>query len=99
MIFGSIEERRSAVYGLLTECVDQKLLRGGTANAISKARDAYARATSTPPLPAPWPQLAAYRLAHLSMRDDDLTESSLRKIVSLFTEASHDNRIGPLPLI
>ena len=99
MTSDSIEERRSAVYCLLTECVDQKLLRGGTANAITKARDAYARATSKPPLPSPWPQLAAYRLAHLCMRADDLSVESLREIDGLFSKASHANRLGPLPLI
>jgi hypothetical protein len=99
MNYYSLEERRSAVNRLLNECVDQKLLCGGTANAITKARNAYAFATSEPQLPSPWPQLAAYRLAHLSMRTDDLRVESLREIDRLFSEASYENRLGPLPPI
>lgn len=99
MTCDSIEERRSAVNNLLKACVDQKLLRGGTTNAINKAREAYAKATLQPPLPDPWPQIAAYRLAHLRMRADDLSVESLREIDGLFSEASRENRLGPLPPI
>jgi hypothetical protein len=95
----SIEERRSEVHRLLKGCVDQKLLRGGTSEAISQARRAYSLATDPPSLPAPWPQLAAYRLAHLLMRVADLSVMSLREIDNLFAEASCGNRLGPSPYI
>jgi len=99
MMQESIEERRSDVYRLLTECVDQKVLRGGTALAIEKATIAYQLATERPALFAPWPQLAAYRLAHLKLRTGDLGVATLHEIDGLLSEASQYDVLGPLPII
>ena len=98
MSFPSIEEYRSEVARLLDACVDQKLLQGGTKDAIAYAQQAYAIATVNN-VPSPWPEFAAYRLAHLRMRASSIDCDGLREIDSLFALASRSDRAGPLPLI
>lgn len=95
----SIEERRYEVNRLLRECANEKILRGGTDLAISKAKLAYDHALIDPRLPSPWPEYAAYRLAHLKMRYDCLDVSRLREVDTLFREASKDSTFGPVPII
>jgi hypothetical protein len=98
MSFPSIEEYRREVDRLLHACVDQKLLRGGTKDAIAYAQQAY-KIAKVNNVPSPWPEIAAYRLAHLKMRSSAIDCDALREIDSLFAEASRSDRVGPIPLI
>jgi hypothetical protein len=95
----SIEARRSELVERLNECIDEKVLRGGTELALRKAEAAYELAHIAPPVPQPWPALAAYRLAHLLMRKDAIDIDTLRRADRLFNEASHCDALGPVPLI
>ena len=94
------EARRERVEQLLKKCTCKKLLRGGTAIAIGYAREAYKCSTLEPALPTPWPELAAYRLAHLVLRQAPDPEQ-LQEADILFAEASgraDDNvPLGPMP--
>ncbi len=96
--------RRSDVDALLRQCTDEKLRRGDTARALSKARQALTLVTQAPSLGSPWEQLAAYRVGHLMLR----TKGSNRKldeIEELFARASQISAstgqfpLGPLPHI
>lgn len=98
MSLPSIEEYRREVARLLDDCVDQKLLQGGTKNAIAYAQEAYEIATGNN-VPSPWPEFAAYRLAHLKLRSSPIEVNTLREIDSLFAQASHSEKTGPIPLI
>jgi len=93
------EDRRSQVMLLLSECVDKKLVRGDGAEALKKAQEAYRLANESPKLPAPWPQLAAYRLAHLRMRDQSLALQALKEIDGLFKEAAEQSSLEVAPLV
>jgi|GEM_PF-1699066 len=95
----SIEARRSELVERLHECIDEKVLRGGTELALHKAEAAYEMAHIAPPVPQPWPALAAYRLAHLLMRKDAIDIDTLRRADRLFNEASQCDALGPVPLI
>lgn len=99
MTIDSIESRRVYVNQLLQDCMDQKVLYGGTANAISKAEEAYRLAHLEPRIPSPWPELAAYRLSHLLLRYDSRDVQTLEKIDRLLAEAAKGSRLGPLPSI
>lgn len=96
------KERRVRVQLLLGKCIDEKVLIGGTERAKQAAKDAHELATRSPALPAPWPQLAAYRLAHLILRSKPGIEE-LHEADRLLAQASgseHNRRIlGPLPVI
>jgi len=81
------EERRLLVSRLLDDCLDQKLLHGGTKLAIAKARQALEAARAPAHLPSPWPELAAYRLAHLLLRSNPNGEL-LREVDSLLSQSS-----------
>lgn len=94
----SLEDRRRKVSELLQRCVDEKLLYGGTSNAIALAQEAYEIAT-VDNVPSPWPEFAAYRLAHLKMRSNPISVDTLRGIDSLFAQASRFEKAGPIPLI
>jgi len=50
-------------------------------------------------VPSPWPEFAAYRLAHLKMRSGANEVEALREIDLLFERASHSEKTGPIPLI
>jgi len=91
------EHRRKEVDQLLKDGTDAKLLRGGTEIALSKIKKAYELAIAQPRLPPPWPQLAAYRLAHLLLRSD--ANSNLPRVKVLFEEATSGNYLGPVPQI
>jgi hypothetical protein len=97
-----IEQRRIEVSQLLKECTDAKLLKGGSSCALEKAIEAHKLATQEPELPTPWPQLTAYRCAHLMLRGRaskaDLVE--VDRLLALATgEGGHPpaNLLGPLP--
>jgi len=79
------------VQELLTKSYDQKLMHGGTAEAIRFARDACENA-STLPEGSPWRQLAAYRLAHLLLRQD----GSLQEIDKLLLSTEGADFLEPL---
>ena len=91
------EHRRQEVAQLLKQGTNSKLLRGGTEIALPKIKEAYRLAIATPTLPPPWPQLAAYRLAHLLLRSN--ANSELQRVNELFQEATSDNCLGPVPQI
>jgi hypothetical protein len=97
-----IEQRRIKVSKLLQECTDAKLLKGGSSYALGRAIEAHKLATQKPELPAPWPQLTAYRIAHLMLRggtsNADLVEAD--RLLALATgEGGHASAdlLGPLP--
>jgi hypothetical protein len=79
------------VQELLTKTFDEKLKRGGTAAATVSARAAYEKA-STLPEGSHWRQLAAYRLAHLLLRQD----GSLQEIDKLLSIAEGADFLEPL---
>ena len=94
----SVEVYRGKVDELLKKCVDQKLLYGGTTDAIAYAQEAYELATLNN-VPSPWPEFAAYRLAHLKMRSGANDINALQEIDLLFERASRFEKAGPIPLI
>ncbi|MBE7479721.1 MAG: hypothetical protein HS104_07030 [Polyangiaceae bacterium] len=93
----SLAERRARVNRLLTEAASHKLLRAGTSHALERAREAHELA-SAPPKLQPWAALAAYRLAHLVLRDPR-TQETLEEADALFAEAAREPLLGPYPRI
>lgn len=93
----SLEERRKNVADLLRTCFDHKVLVGGADLALPKAHEAYTLAHTEPKLPSPWPELAAYRLAHLHMRFHAGSLDDLWQIERLFAATSHTEQLGLLP--
>jgi hypothetical protein len=83
-----LEERRVKVSRLLLNSIDRKLLKGGSNKALEWAVEAYELAKKDVKLLAPWPQLTAYRLAHLKSRIAESSVGNLEEIDVLFTEAS-----------
>ena len=100
----TVENRRSEIDKLLRQCVDEKLLRGGRQRALELASKAYQLATESPAVPYPWPQLAAYRLAHLLLRSED-SDDKLSEIDFLLELACNvpgnatTSALGPLPYL
>jgi len=90
-------ERRARVHELLTETASRKLLRAGSSLALERAREAYALAHEAPKL-VPWSALAAYRLAHLVLREPR-TPERLEDADALFAEAAREPLLGPYPRI
>jgi len=91
----NLEERRRAVERTLERATDFKLLSGGTHPARAELEDAWELALQSPRLPPPWPQLVAYRLAHVLMRAND--DRQLERARGLFEEATRDGILGPMP--
>jgi len=91
------EDRRIGVEKFLKKGTDAKLLRGGTDQALEDIRRAYDLANEEPGLPAPWPQLTAYRFAHLMLRRPEGMD--LEKVDSFFQEANSGDHLGPVPRI
>lgn len=84
----TLEQRRGKVNQLLSSSIDRKLSRGGSSKALEWSEEAHHLANMPPRLPAPWPQLTAYRLAHLRCRAGQLSVADLQRIDALFVEAS-----------
>ncbi|WP_146108754.1 hypothetical protein [Chromatium okenii] len=88
----------NAVSQKLKQGLDKKLQSGGQQDAIKLLEEAYQCARPPSQLPPPWPQITAYRLAHLLMRSGCKTD--WHKIDCLLEEASSGNSIlGAMPLI
>jgi hypothetical protein len=96
----SVASRRARVHALLTRAASHKLLRAGADLAIEPVREAYALAHRSPTL-QPWAALAAYRLAHLLMRDPRARTARpiLEEADALFAEAAREPSLGPYPRI
>lgn len=82
---------REQVAGLLRKATDEKMCKGGGARRLfEEALDLAAE------VGAPWKQVAAYRLAHLLMREE---KPELERASQLFQQAGEDDALGPLPWI
>jgi hypothetical protein len=77
---------------LLSKTYYPKLIRGGTPDAIRIARDAFNKANDLLEESSPWRHLAAYRLAHLLLRQD----GSLKEIDELFSITEGAGFLEPL---
>ncbi|KAA5543068.1 hypothetical protein FYK55_12315 [Roseiconus nitratireducens] len=84
----------------IEETNEAKLIYDDLAGVTNLARETYLKART---LHRPWPQLAAYRLAHLLMRSEDRTHEILLEAEKLFAEASDASTqtqlLGAMPLI
>lgn len=89
------QNRETTVYALLSQVTDSKLLKEGTERATRLAEQAISLAVRAPRLRDPWPQLAAYRLAHLLMRSGQ--DNTLARATELFEEATRGDVLGPMP--
>lgn len=87
------EEKRKEVERLLKEGTDEKLQKANTKKALETIEKAHKMAQELEP---PWPQVAAYRLAHLLFRDPN---ADLVRVRDLFREAICGNHLGPMPKI
>lgn len=90
---------RERIYNLLRQCNDAKILVGQDGRALELAEKAYRLTRIGGGIFSPWPQLAAYRLAHLRFREKDLKLENLQQIDSLFDEANKGGCLGALPLV
>jgi hypothetical protein len=70
MTVQDLQRASDEVRELLTKSYDLKLQRGGTADATQFASTAFEKASDLPRTWSHWRQLAAYRLAHLLLRQD-----------------------------
>lgn len=101
---GDATKRRNDVVGLLGKCVNEKVLHGRSEHAIGFAEEAYALAKKSPQVHSPWPQIAAYRLAHLLLRSPKRLQL-LDRIDELLHEACDESSFArrqgfsPLPYI
>ncbi len=91
----ALASRRALIHDALTDAGSYKLQRAGTDVALAAARKAYALAEEEPAL-ALWSALAAYRLAHLVMRQPR-TPEVLHEADALFAEAGRHESLGPYP--
>lgn len=89
-------EKRSQVVRLLEGGTARKLMRGEVARAFESIRQAYELATAPPGLESPWPEVCAYRLAHLLLREKRV---DCARIEQLFAEASRLEALGPWPAL
>lgn len=99
-----LSERYEAVKDAIHACTDEKRLMTLDTSAIDLARQAYALATEPSELPAPWPEIGAYRLAHLLMRSAK-SPAELQEVDRLFARAAGiadrpgPRFLGPLPAL
>ncbi len=91
----ALAARRARIHEALADAGSYKLQRAGTVLALAPAREAYALAEGEPAL-AVWSALAAYRLAHLVMRQER-TPDVLEEADALFVEAGRHASLGPYP--
>ncbi|MCE7869578.1 hypothetical protein DYH09_04270 [bacterium CPR1] len=87
-----LEARRERVDAKLCRATDQKMLKGSSLSALELLRQARQEAVE---LGSPWPELTAYRLAHLLLREG----KELNEAEALFREAASLEALGPLPCI
>ncbi|WKZ13380.1 MAG: hypothetical protein QY320_05255 [Gammaproteobacteria bacterium] len=93
----SPQQRTAEVLTQLKTGLDGKLLRGGTEIALQHLESAYGSARTPIRLDPPWPQITAYRLAHILMRRG--AETPWDRIDELLSEATQGDVLGPAPLI
>lgn len=93
-----VAERRRQIDELLHNCTDKKLLRGMGDDAMDWAEKAYRLAKDDPELSESWRRkLAAYRLAHLILRNRPQGDE-LHRADELLADAGGDTDIlGPMP--
>lgn len=91
------EQRRVEVQRLLNKGSEAKLQRHQTAKARDVLKRAYDLAIEEPVLERPWPQLAAYRYAHMLLRLEPKSEADLSEIDHLFVEAAKAKSLSALP--
>ena len=92
-------ERRSRVIQLLQGGTPRKLMRGELDDATEMLREAYQQANSPPPLESPWPEICAYRLAHVLLRQDPVNRATQQQVERLFAQASQSKALGPWPCL
>lgn len=90
-------QRRIEMLTELRRGLDIKLQKPLRPDARKHLQKAYALATEPGLLDAPWPQIAAYRLAHVLMREG--LETDWDRVDDLLCEAAQDDVLGPVPLI
>lgn len=95
------DARLANVKRLLSQTMDQKLLMGGTDEALRMAREAHELASrhkseASKSVFGLWAAIAAYRLAHLQLRSAQNTES-LHEVDALFLEAASSDFLGAYP--
>jgi hypothetical protein len=95
----SRNNRHATVQKYLKYTCDNKLLKGNAADAIQYAKKAYEEASREPVLANPDPQLAAYRLGHLLMRNPKPDRNTIEEIIGLLRFATEAPELGPLPKI
>jgi hypothetical protein len=89
------QQRLNRVHDEVKRGLDRKLQ--GQPDALKHLERAYELARDPYPLDAPWPQITAYRLAHLLMREGLRTD--WQRVDDLLREAGEDDSLGPAPLI
>lgn len=92
-------ERRSHVIQLLQGGTPRKLMRGALEDATEMLRDAYRQANTPTPLESPWPEICAYRLAHILLRQDPVDRATQEEVERLFAQASRSKVLGPWPCL
>lgn len=89
-------DRRYQVVRLLEGGTARKLMRGEVERAADSIGDAYHLALHPTPLESPWPEICAYRLAHLLLREKEV---DLEEPLRLFAEAARLEALGPWPCL
>lgn len=90
--------RRKRAAELLKDGTEAKRWRHATHEAQSYLQEAHDLAWKEPKLQAPWPQITAYRLAHIKMRSAK-TYEDLLEVDELFLGATGDGTLGLVPRI
>lgn len=93
----TVAERRRNMLDRLSEGLNQKMQVDSPPSARSALEEAYRNAREPEALEAPWPQITAYRLAHMLMRDGIATD--WHRVEELLTEAAQGGFLGPIPSI
>ncbi len=92
-----LESRRAEFARLLKNGSCAKLQICETSEALASLTRAYELANQEPRLPKPWPQLAAYRYAHLLLRSNPETANDLYEIDQLFAKAAQAKSLTVFP--
>ena len=92
------EDRLMQCEDALAEGIKFKVLGPDSSQAIRPFEEAHRLANLDPRLPPPWPQIAAYRLAHIRMRSARTFEE-LAAVEELLQEAGRIDveGLGPVP--